>query len=92
MRRAFNRFLKTSAYLPFLKHMLNQGKGHLLIDEKIYSFIEKSSVTRELCSKLDRVVTYPNPQGGQLKENPFIRTKVGSDLFRRSKIQNLIIW
>ena len=66
--------------------MLNQGKGHLLIDEKIYSFIEKSSVTRELCSKLDRVVTYPNPQGGQLRENPFLLgQKLAQDLFPQIK-------
>ena len=31
-------FSRPDAYLPFLKHLLNQGKGHLLIDEKI-SFI-----------------------------------------------------
>ena len=79
-------FSRPDAYLPFLKHLLNQGKGHLLIDEKIHSFIEKSSVTRELCSKLDRVVTYPNPQGGQLRENPFLLgQKLAQDLFPQIK-------
>ena len=65
-------FSRPDAYIPFLEHLISKRKSRLLIDEKIYSLIEKSTSTRQLCRKLDKVVTYPNPQGGKLRENPFL--------------------
>jgi hypothetical protein len=64
-------FSRPDAYVPFIKSLLTKKQGRLLMDDKIYSFIKKSSKTQKLLSKLKKVVTYPNPQGGKLRENPF---------------------
>ena len=59
------------------------------MDEKIHSFIKKSSKTQKLLSKLKKVVTYPNPQGGKLRENPFsLGRKLAQDLLPQIKDSN----
>ena len=72
-------FSRPDAYTPFLQNLLNKSRLKLLIDDKIYSLLEKCSQTKELCKRLDEVITYPNPQGGKLNENPFI---LGQNLAR----------
>ena len=79
-------FSRPDAYVPFIKRLLASEQGRLLIDEKIYSFIEKSTKTQNLLSKLNKVVTYPNPQGGKLRENPFLLgRKLAHELFPQIK-------
>ena len=65
-------FSRPDAYVPFINYLLKKEQGSLLIDQKIHSFIKKSSKTKKLLSKLKKVTTYPNPQGGKLRENPFL--------------------
>ncbi len=72
-------FSRPDAYIPFLENILGTKRRKLLIDDKIYSLLENGSQTKELCKKLEQVITYPNPQGGRLHKNPFL---LGQDLAR----------
>lgn len=83
-------FSRPGAYIPFLERMLSEEKNNLFIDEKIYSFIENNTRTKRLCSRLKKVFTYPNPQGGKLRENPFLLgQKLAVELLPRIKKLNI---
>jgi LacI family transcriptional regulator len=82
-------FSRPDAYVPFIKRLLTKRQGRLLMDEKIHSFIKKYSKTQKLLSKLKQVVTYPNPQGGKLRENPFLLgRKLAQNLLPQIKDSN----
>ena len=64
-------FSRMQAYLPFLKHLLKKGSKGILIDEKISGLFKPGTEIHDLYSRLDQVETYPNPQSGNLDDNPF---------------------
>ena len=64
-------FSRMQAYLPFLNHLLKKGSKGILIDEKISGLFKPGTEIHELYSRLDQVETYPNPQSGNLDDNPF---------------------
>lgn len=64
-------FSRMQAYLPFLKHLLKKGSNGILIDEKISGLFKPGTKIHDLYSRLDQVETYPNPQSGNLDDNPF---------------------
>ena len=82
-------FSRAKAYVPFMEHLLDKKINRVLIDEKIFSLINKSTETKRMCARISEIKTYPNPQGGNLEVNPFILgTKVANDLLSDIKRNN----
>ena len=64
-------FSRDQAYLPFLEYLKRENLTKILIDDKIFNLFKNGSQTQKICSSLDHVECYSNPQSGNHGENTF---------------------
>lgn len=72
-------FSRAEVYAECFEALHASGKTRILVDEKIDALVCGEPVASGLYGNFEHVETYPNPQSGQLEENPY---QIGEELAR----------
>ena len=73
-------FSRVEVYNDCFAQLPAAGRKRILVDEKIDALVRRGSRAGELYGAFEQVQTYPNPQSGQLDENPY---RIGEELAER---------